>query len=318
MISVIVPVYNVEQYLHRCVNSLINQSYKDYEIILVNDGSTDNSGNICDDYAKNYSNIRVIHKKNGGLSSARNTGTDNSNGEYITFIDSDDLVSNTYLETLFELLNKYNADISCCDFSFFYDESAISDEHNNIFDECIDGEIALEEMLYGKMHGSSACAILMKRHIAENFKFPIGKFHEDDFVTFSFYAEAQKVAVTSKKMYYYFQRAGSIMHRPFGQSALDQLEAADYIVEKCKNLNINIQKASIAKKYYNYRDVFFTYQDLKNNSSETYKKVISALNQLKYYIIKDKNVSKRIRLSAFLFILFGANITLFLHNKFNI
>ncbi len=318
MISVIVPVYNVENYLSRCIDSILNQTYTDYELILVDDGSTDNSGKICDDYAEKKSNIKVIHQKNGGLSSARNTGTDNSKGSYITFIDSDDLVSNTYLETLFELLKKYDADISCCDFSFFYDESEIVNEQNNILEKCLDGETALEEMLYGKMHGSSACAILMKRSIAETYKFPIGKFHEDDFVTFSYYGAAQKVALTSEKMYYYFQRAGSIMHRPFGQSALDQLEAADYIVEKCKNHNTNIQKASIAKKYSNYIDVFFTYQDLKNNSSETYKKVIFVLNQLKYNIIKDNNVSKRIRLSAFLLIVFGAKITLFFHNKFNI
>ncbi len=221
MISVIVPVYNVEKYLSRCIDSILNQTYTDYELILVDDGSTDNSGKICDDYAEKKSNIKVIHQKNGGLSSARNTGTDNSKGSYITFIDSDDLVSNTYLETLFELLKKYDADISCCDFSFFYDESEIVNEQNNILEKCLDGETALEEMLYGKMHGSSACAILMKRSIAETYKFPIGKFHEDDFVTFSYYGAAKKVAVTSEKMYYYFQRAVSIMHRPFGQSALD-------------------------------------------------------------------------------------------------
>ena len=113
-ISVIVPVYNVGNYLKICLNSIINQSFDatKYEIILIDDGSTDDSGIICDNYAKKYSNIRVIHKKNGGLSDARNCGIDNANGNYLTFIDSDDAIGKYFLEILYDLVKKYNVDIS--------------------------------------------------------------------------------------------------------------------------------------------------------------------------------------------------------------
>lgn len=318
MISIIVPVFNVEHYLKRCINSILNQTYKNFELILVDDGSTDNSGKICDDFANQNENIKVIHKKNGGLSSARNAGTENSQGEYITFIDSDDFISNTYLETLYNLIIKYNAEISCCNFQFFYNESEIKYNNDSGLEECFDSQKALENMLYGKIHGSSACAMLLKRNIVESYKFPFGKYHEDDFVTFLYYASATKVAITSKEMYYYYQRTGSIMHRPFGQSALDELEAADFIVKNCKNMNKNIQKASLAKQFFNYRDVLFTYKDLKNNSFKTYKKIISTIKPLKYSIIKDKNVSKRIKLTALCLILFGIKISIFIHDKFKI
>ena len=119
MISVIVPVYNVEKYLSRCIDSILNQTYKDYEIILIDDGSKDSSGKICDEYAKNHNNISVIHTKNRGLSAARNTGTENSHGEYITFVDSDDLISNSFLSDLYTLIVNNNADISLCNFQLY-------------------------------------------------------------------------------------------------------------------------------------------------------------------------------------------------------
>ena len=115
LISVIVPVYNVEKYLPQCLNSIINQTYKNIEVVLVDDGSTDDSGNICEEYKKNDERIIVVHQKNSGLSAARNVGIEISTGEYITFIDSDDYISPDYIENLYSALEQYSADIAICD-----------------------------------------------------------------------------------------------------------------------------------------------------------------------------------------------------------
>lgn len=116
-VSIIVPVYNVLEYLPECIESLLSQSYKNYEIILVNDGSNDGSGNLCDEYTQNYENIFVLHKENGGISSARNAGLDLATGDYIAFVDSDDFVSSDYLKVMVDLIEKYDCDLVCCDYN---------------------------------------------------------------------------------------------------------------------------------------------------------------------------------------------------------
>jgi len=125
LISVIIPVYNVEPYLKKCLDSVVTQTYKEIEIILVDDGSTDGSGPICDEYAAQDKRIRVIHKRNGGLSDARNVGLDRCSGRYVTFIDSDDYVASDYVERLYRILVEYNADIAVCDYFEFYDEEPV-------------------------------------------------------------------------------------------------------------------------------------------------------------------------------------------------
>ena len=126
LISVVVPVYNVEKYIDKCINSIINQTYKNLEIILVDDGSPDNCGNICDEYAKKDNRIIVIHKENGGLSDARNTGIEVSKGKYITFIDSDDYISDNYVSFLYNLIIEYKADISIGKHYVLYENGEIN------------------------------------------------------------------------------------------------------------------------------------------------------------------------------------------------
>ena len=120
LISIVVPIYNVEKYLEKCINSIIIQTYKNIEIILVNDGSTDSSGKICDIYLKIDKRIKVVHKKNGGLSDARNVGIENAKGKYIAFIDSDDFLDSDFIEILYNLIIEYNADVSCCKCNVIY------------------------------------------------------------------------------------------------------------------------------------------------------------------------------------------------------
>ena len=151
LISIVVPIYNVEKYLEKCINSIIIQTYKNIEIILVNDGSTDSSGKICDIYLKKDKRIKVIHKKNGGLSDARNVGIENAKGKYIAFIDSDDFIDSDFIEILYNLIIEYNADVSCCKCNVIYKKNKKQqvEEKINIFTNYE----AINEMLYqGKVY----------------------------------------------------------------------------------------------------------------------------------------------------------------------
>ena len=150
LVSIIVPVFNVENYIEKCLNSIINQTYKNIEVILVDDGSTDNSGNICDVYSKKYNFIKVFHTKNGGVARARNIGLKNVTGKYITFVDSDDWIKEDYIMYLYSNLIKYNSEISCCNFDYIDENEKIRIDKGeekvlifNTFD-------ALENLLYQK------------------------------------------------------------------------------------------------------------------------------------------------------------------------
>lgn len=211
MISVIVPVYNVEKYLARCVDSIINQTYKDYELLLIDDGSTDNSGVICDQYAKSDNRIRVFHKKNGGLSDARNYGLDRVNGEYITFIDSDDFVGADYLSYLYTMITERKADISIVSMmrTTSTEKSFCSSTHR-----CVEymGDAALAAMIREKEFNESACAKLYKKELFDDIRYPKGKLFED-LLTVPFLIKSDTICVYSTIiLYYYYQRESSIMH----------------------------------------------------------------------------------------------------------
>ena len=180
-ISVIVPVYNVEQYLERCVESIVNQTYKNLEIILVNDGSTDNSGELCDELAKKDNRIKVVHKENGGLSDARNNGERESTGEYIIFIDSDDYIHHEMLNTLYNQIVEKNADVSICGVMNVYSNSETPQCSDINMDFVCDKEGFLKEYLIGEKIPGSICNKLLKKSIADKLEFPVGKIYEDAF-----------------------------------------------------------------------------------------------------------------------------------------
>lgn len=299
MISVIVPVYNVEKYIHTCINSILNQSYKDFELILVDDGSSDSCPIICNQYAKDYNNVVVIHKRNGGLSDARNIGTEIAKGEYITYIDSDDYIDKTYLEVLWGLINKYKADIAVTGIRKFYEEENITLFNHSIKEYCFSGMEALEHMLYQNMLDSSACAMLLPIKIAKKYPFPYGKYHEDEFTTYKYYASASRVAITTKPQYFYLQRKHSIMHT-FGQANLDELEAADNLVNVCSTDYPNILNAALSKKFSDYCQVLLSVKNLKQVNPEIYNRIIYFLNAIKKKIIIDSKARKKNRVAALL------------------
>ena len=224
MISVIVPVYNVERYIDKCIKSIINQTYKDIEIILVNDGSLDNSGKICDYYAIKDKRIKVIHKKNGGLSDARNTGLDVAKGQYIVFLDSDDWVDKYFLEKLYNLSDKYDADIVCCNFKNVYSENEDLHHSNDIK---LYSNMEALNYLYTN-DGIKMVIAWNKMYKAELFKvnrYPIGKIHEDEFLTPKLIYESKKIVCTEDELIYYRQTDNSITNSKFNKKRLDAIEA---------------------------------------------------------------------------------------------
>lgn len=226
LVSIVVPIYKVEKYLARCVNSLTSQTYKNIEIILVDDGSPDNCPKMCDEYAKNDKRIKVIHKKNGGLSDARNVGLGLSRGEYIAFVDSDDYVSTNFIEVLLDTCYKNGADISCCNFyrvSNGRDTTAqkhMSSKNFTNVEAIRDIFLAnslCEIMTWNKLYRTS----LFKDN---DIKFPVGKVHEDNFTTYKLLYYANKIIFVNQPLYYYLQRDDSIMGQTFNKNRLAVLD----------------------------------------------------------------------------------------------
>jgi len=212
LITLIVPIYNVEKYLNRCINSIINQSYTYLEIILIDDGSTDNCPEICEEWKKKDNRIKVIHKTNGGLSDARNAGLAISSGKYIAFIDSDDWVHKDYVWNLYSAIKKNNADISACDIQIVYDSSNPDIDNSMPNISSYTPEEALETLISGCKFRAVAWNKLFHKNILRGEWFKEGRYHEDEFFTYKILSKAKILSYVDSKLYYYYQRSGSIMN----------------------------------------------------------------------------------------------------------
>ncbi len=305
MVSVIVPVYNVEKYLPTCIESILKQSYKDYELILVDDGSTDACPQICDTYAKKYSFISVVHKKNGGLSEARNVGMEVANGDYVTFIDSDDYIHPFYLEYLVCGIIDKNADISIVGFKSVYDSQSIEFVNkSDIKIQIMDNERALSLILRQIVHDVSAWGILLPLALAKKYPYPVGKYYEDLYTTYKYYLSSKQVAVIRYPLYYYLQREGSIMNVQ-DERFFDLVEASKLLVEEC-SINPLLKKAASSKMFSNYCRLILTMPKLDKNYKKTYDEVVDFLNASKFDIFFDFDNRKKNRIAAFS-LFFGIN-----------
>ncbi len=203
-ISIIVPVYKVENYLRACVDSILNQTFEDYELILIDDGSPDRCGEICDEYVEKDARIKVIHQKNGGLSAARNAGMKIAKGYYVSFIDSDDVVAGNYFQVLYDNLKREEADISCCTMKEFADNCEF--DYNDYSSVCLSGKDAVLSQ-YGystqKNVSVSAWGKLYRRELFNGISFPKGKIHEDQAVVPIVLSKAEKVVLCESALYGY-------------------------------------------------------------------------------------------------------------------
>ena len=229
-ISVIVPIYNVENYLNRCIDSIINQTYKKLEIILVDDGSPDNCGKICDEYAKKDSRIKVIHKENGGVSSARNAGLNIATGDYIGFVDGDDWIELDMYEYLLGLSIKYKADISRC--SFVYNDNIGNISKENI--KIIKNEDALINCINGNFEEGVVWNKLYRRFIFQNIRFEPNIIFEDVLINYYVYKLNISMVISNICKYHYLRRQDSITGPIASKSIFDIAYVFEKIVDNEK------------------------------------------------------------------------------------
>lgn len=305
LISIVVPIYKVEKYLDHCVTSILNQTYKNFELILVDDGSPDRCPQICDKYAASYSYVKVIHKTNGGLSDARNVGMDIARGTYITFIDSDDYVHPYYLELLFKGIKETGADFSLIGLQQVYNMNFSYDiERDAIHVKKYNAGEALCQILYQTFHDVSASGILLPLSLAKKFKFPVKKKFEDLFTTYQYFLNANSVAFVYAIAYYYLQRGGSIRGGRDDQTQLDLIEASNHLVNACA-FQKNIKKAAISKRFNNFR--FLLSLDLtgfREREYGAYNQLVQTIQKDKWIILSDKRTRIKNKIAA-VSLLFG-------------
>lgn len=234
LVSVIVPVYNVKQYLEACVKSVQEQSYRNLEVILVDDGSTDGSGALCDELAKLDARICVIHKKNGGLSDARNAGMQNAAGEYFFFVDSDDFLEKNAIGHLMGLCEKYGADVAI---GAFRETSGEVQKKEEVSDsvEVLSTEETLRRMFLHQGIGHSACAKLYRRNCWREWKFPKGMLYEDYATIYKVISDCKTAAITKEVVYNYRIRPDSIMNQAIKEKNLVILDVAEDVTRFISN-----------------------------------------------------------------------------------
>lgn len=240
-LTIIIPVYQVKPYLDRCLNSVLAQSFKDFDVILVDDGSTDGSQDICDKYAQQYNNIQVIHKSNGGLSSARNTGIEAATSKYIMFIDSDDMIHSKTAEIQISLLEHNNADACICSLQRFTNENDIDILGNsNLKNVSVITGLEAEEQFFNKKNTAnfvSACGKVFKRELFNNISFPEGRLFEDEFTTYRIYYKCSKIIVLDDTLYYYYVNENGITQNLNLDKRFDEYDAQEERINFFKNNN---------------------------------------------------------------------------------
>ena len=286
-VSIIVPVYQVENYIRQCVDSILAQTFTDFELILVDDGSKDKSGQICDEYAGMDERVRVIHKENGGLSDARNRGLDQAVGNYFMFVDSDDYIAPTMVECLYKNTLKEDADIAACNFLYFFENDRKKDFATHIQSEVLTGT----EIFYNRKNERNygiwtvAWNKLYKRETFEKVRFRFGKYHEDEFWANDIYQMDIKIVTIPECLYYYRQRDNSIMGKKSIVKSLDILEAFQeriYIYLKEQKYSGQAYKVLVySLEYLEESKRLITNVDEENSFIQAEKRTRDIIKQLK-------------------------------------
>lgn len=225
LVSIIIPVYKVEEYLRECLDSVINQTYNNLEIILVNDGSPDLSGKICEEYASKDSRIKYYVKSNGGLSDARNYGLSKANGDFIIFLDSDDVISLKQIEILLNNLLINKASVSCCMPQWFTDKEKYKNKKIKNKIKVYSGTRFAELMMRPQGVFCYAWGRLMTCEVAKKIHFPVGRVFEDIFTMPKLFYEEEKIVLTRDELYFYRYRKTSISHGYFNEKSMDEMDA---------------------------------------------------------------------------------------------
>ena len=289
-ISIIVPVYNVEKYIRRCIESILNQTILNYELILIDDGSKDKSGEICDQYAKAHSRIKVIHQDNKGLSGARNTGIDwvlfNSKSDWITFVDSDDWIHPQYLEILYNACQEFNTNISICNYI------RTRGEIHEIDIQAFSVKKMETEKFYCEkgVNATIICGKLYRKSCFKTIRFPEGKIHEDEFVTYRILFKEKFVSMVDIPLYFYYINNEGITSQRFSIRRYDRIEARE---ERTKFF-YDINKYNLARreeKYIRIEKALFSIKARKNGIYDKVQKKYK-LSWIQAMIILNKEMDR--------------------------
>ncbi len=279
MISVIIPVYNTQDYIEKCVNSVLAQTYPDLQVILVDDGSTDRSGIICDSFTDGR--VQVIHRKNGGLSAARNTGLDHATGEYLCFVDGDDFIEPDMIGTLYQALISSGADIVQC--GYIVDDGTVERFDRGSGEiRVFDRNDAMLSLVRNDLFEQIVWNKIYKKEVLADVRFHIGKFHEDEFFSWRVFYNSNKIAYVDVKAYHYVQRAGSIMGQKFSAKRLHALEAMLERTREFKTLLPELYPASNAALAENciYQYQCFQRFEGSDDDKACRKKIVSYFRQI--------------------------------------
>ncbi len=307
LISVIVPVYNVEKYIAACVDSILAQTYTNLEILLVDDGSTDSSGALCDEYARRDVRVRVIHQENGGLSDARNTGMQSAQGTYFAFVDSDDFIAGDYIAYLYGMIEKHHAQIAVCGYQKVYpgDENSCygtqTDKHNSVNSEKVyRTEEGLRQLLYQRGMITSAWGRLFDASLfiqADAIQFPAGKLHEDVAVMYKLFGAADTIVCGGEAKYYYLQRADSIVNQQFDRRRIDYIAFTGECIQFMEEFYPNLRKAAVSR---HFSACFELLSCIENNNSYRieYEQLVNEIKKYRHIVLWDANARLKNRLAA--------------------
>lgn len=292
------PVYNCEKSIKKSIENIRNQTYKNIEIILVDDGSTDNSGKICDELSNKDSRIKVYHQTNKGPSAARNVGINNAMGEYLTFIDSDDIISPELVYSLFSILKKYNADITTCETLHIFSKDDVKFKYDSRV-KLYTSIAALNDMLYQKEILISAWGKLFKKSLFNSIRFPEDMDFYEDSVILRVFLKANRVIKTYSNYYGYVHRKNSLTNQFFSKSDLNVLKICNFL-EHWKPENYKLQKAIRAYCVNANLRIWLNIPN-KSNYIAIREACFAYVKKYGKYVIKDKDARQKSRIALSIF-----------------
>ena len=311
LITIVLPVYNVEAYLEKCLDSILKQTYRNFELIIVNDGSTDNSFEICKKYEKKDKRIIILNKENGGLSDARNFGINKASGEYITFIDSDDYIDDDYLEYLYNLCKKNNTKISICAHTVVSLNGKKIEYGKNLTEKKMKREECLVEMFIENGFTVSAWAKMYKLELFKNVRYPKGRLCEDNGTTYKLIDKVDFISYGNDSKYYYVKRKDSIMGSQFNEKKLDMItltdEMCEYFYKKDCNFKDVLERRRIYARFNVLRQMVFS----TKRNFELEDKIVEEILINKKEILKKKYSPLRDKIATIILSMFGKEIFAF-------
>ena len=301
-ISIIIPAYNVEKYISKCIYSILNQTYTNLEIIIVNDGSTDNTRRICEDYKDDR--IKLINTLNGGVSQARNIGLDNVTGDLITFIDPDDYVESDYISLLYNNLINEQADISITSHKIVTPKKTYDKYSYSRYTS--DSKSILDKLLYDEKIDTSLWAKLYKKELFDSVRCPLGKVFEDTAITYKLISKAKKIVVDLKPTYNYVIREKSITNELFNINKLDLIEMTINMTNDIRTMYPDLSKGCDRRLMFSYLATLTQLARVKEKNIDIQRKIMKYIKDNRRKVLKDKRIPKRDRI-ALITTIFGFN-----------